>query len=350
MRLPQQCQRIGGSLPFGEVNSRAWLWLCVLSWVSLLGTTLPCSAEDFSLDADGLRSGRRLDSRWSAGAEAFIAKPRFSSDWSIRRTEEDLAGNARVRDQPVDWDFTASPRVWLRYESRQRIGLQATWWSLDSDANGLSSQPPANGFGELAHPDLHGVDLFTVVPAERLTAAARLDMDVLDLEVTRRTSLGTYDWGVAAGLRRAEVERWDRLQRFNAVGDLAGTAAVWQETSGWGPSVHLFTQRDAFDYLQLTAGLRTSLLFVDAERRLSAVEDLDLPTTFSTSYESVSEELLPTVTVGFGGSWQGRGERTLGWSLRFGFEAQWWRGVGSLADETADLSLLGISLGAGYQW
>jgi hypothetical protein len=280
----------------------------------------------------------------------LVLQPRFAEDWVLRRTDEDLGGNQRIVERHGDWGFAAAPRLWVEYESARRIGLRLGWWQLDTAPDRLSENPPANGFGEITHPDLGDVDLSSVIPAETLAAAGGLEMRVLDFEVTRRFTAGDFDIGLAAGLKHAAIQRDDRLQLTNASNALAGLAHHAREIDGLGPSLRLFTEREAFACLQLSAGLRTSLLLAESQQRLRAAEDLDLPTPFTTDLVSDGEEVLPVVEILMGAAWHGKTARTRGWMVRGGVEAQWWSGVGTLADADADLALLGLSFGGGYRW
>lgn len=287
---------------------------------------------------------------WRAGADLVFLQPRFNADVGLIRTEEDVASNVSITQLNFDRNFTAAPRVWFAYETVAAVGLQASWWQLSSSAEGISQQPPANGFGELAHPAINGVDLASVVPAERLSAASSLDLYAIDLEVTKRASLSGWDLLLTAGIRHAAVDRFDQLELRNQLGDLAGLAGLSQQVSGLGPTIRLATERQVFDQFSWGTNLRTSLLLASRERRLAAAEDLDLLTPFTTRFLTEQDGFLPIVSAGVSLSWRGQGPLSDGLAITAGLESEWWSGVGTLSDEHADMSLLGLSCGISYAW
>jgi len=310
-----------------------------------------CAPQTFAQSSGAALSQSPLQSPgWRAGADLVFLQPRFNDDVGLIRTEEDVNNNASISQLNFDRDFTAAPRVWISYETVAAIGLRASWWQLSSSAAGISQQPPANGFGELAHPAIHGVDLASVVPAERLSAASALGLYAIDLEVTKRASLSGWDLLLTAGIRHAAVDRFDQLELRNQVGDVAGVAGLSQQVNGLGPTICLSTERQVFDQLSWGTNLRSSLLFASRERRLAAAEDLDLLTPFTTRFLTEQTGFLPIMSAGVSLSWRGRGPLSDGLMITAGLESEWWSGVGTLSDEHADMSLLGLSCGLSYAW
>ena len=294
--------------------------------------------------------GAEQPSLWTAGASAVFLQPRLGHDTALRITEEDLAGNVRIVDENFARDFTAAPRTWLRYESAAGIGLNVQWWMLTSQADTLTRNPPANGFGEIAHPSLYGVDLSSVVPAESLSATSALDIYAIDLEVTKRVPFDQWDLLVAAGMRHAGLDRQDGLQLRNTTGALAGVATLDESLSGLGPRLRLRTERPVFEQFSWSADLATSLLVATNERRLRAIEDMDLTTPFSTNFATNSDLIVPIMETAIALQWQGQSDLTEGLFFSGGLEAQWWAGVGSLNSDDTNLSLFGLSLSGGYRW
>lgn len=289
-------------------------------------------------------------SQWSAGFDFVFAQARFSDHVGLAEEEEDLDGNSHSQSLRFEHDFQLTPRTWVGYQTDADVGLRAAWWQMDSDADRLEAQPAASGFGEVSHPDLADVDLSSVVPAERLVADSSLELYAIDLEVTKAARLAHWDLLFAAGLRHAAFDQQHQWTLYNAGGDLAGEATLAQRLSGLGPTLSIASTRTAFERLRMTAGLRASLLLANSKTRLAAIEDADLATSFTTRAADDGEDLLPILETHVRAEWIGRETAYGRWLLSGGIEAQWWSGVGTASDPAADLAILGLTIGTGWEW
>lgn len=331
-----QGSRLGSAL---LSSARSWLLVIVVG--SVIGMA--------SLPSRGF--GQAASGNWMAGAEVLFLEASFANDLAIRRAEEDLLGNAELRDFNFDQGLSAAPRTWIEYQSAYDIGARASWWMLNSASDPLVLNPPLNGFGELTHPPLFGIDLSSVIPAESLVASTELDLHVIDLEVTKRMLFTSWQIEMSAGLRYAGIEQQSVWSLRNAANQLAGNASWDQETTGIGPTFRVASRRLAFnDLLALEAGLRASLLRAEIDTLVEGGEDLDLPTPFTTSYRDDREDLLPIVELRFGGqvSLAPLGLKRI--VMGAGIESQWWSGVGTASDVSADLGLHGFYLSASALW
>lgn len=288
--------------------------------------------------------------RITAQVEAVFAQPRFShhSAWMIE--DEDLLGNSVTRAESFQHDFAAAPRVTLEYHSPENIGLRSSWWILSSEAGSLRGNPPGSGFGEIRHPQLYGINLSSVVPAETLFAENEFDLYSIDLEVTKHWDLGPWSLLTSAGLRHAAIDQTTRYQLRNGVSDLAGTADLAQSLAGIGPTLSFTSQRTAWERLQMAATLRASILLSQSKIRLQGAEDLDLPTPFTTNYTETADDLLPILETRWQVGWNIWQGTRCDWTSHAGVEAQWWSGVGTASDPQADLAILGLFVGTGFHW
>jgi len=286
----------------------------------------------------------------TAQVEAVFAQPRFShqSAWMIE--DEDLLGNSVTRTESFQHDFAAAPRLTLEYQSPENIGLRSSWWLLTSEAGTLRGNPPVSGFGEIRHPELYGINLCSVVPAETLSAENEFDLYAIDLEVTKNWDLGPWSLLTSAGLRHAAIDQTTRYQLRNGLGDLAGTAELTQSLAGIGPTLSFTSQRTAWERLQMAATLRASILLSQSKIGLHGAEDLDLPTPFTTEYTENANDLLPILETRWQVGWNIWQGNRFDWTSHVGVEAQWWSGVGSASDPQADLAILGLFVGTGFHW
>ena len=95
---------------------------------------------------------------------------------------------------------------------------------------------------------------------------------------------------------------------------------------------------------------RASLLFGEGETSLTAGEDLDLASAFTTTRTSSNDDLLPILEAQWGVDWRAPITPCHDFFLTAALEGQWWSGVGSASDDDSDLGLLGFVLGLGLRY
>ena len=91
-------------------------------------------------------------------------------------------------------------------------------------------------------------------------------------------------------------------------------------------------------------------LFGDGDATLTAGEDLDLASAFTTTRTSSSDDLLPILESQVGVDWRRAITPCHDFYVSAALEGQWWGGVGTAADDDADLGLFGVAIGLGLQY
>lgn len=302
---------------------------------------------DWRIMAEDFDAGLSPTSRWLVGFDAVFAAPRLTDNVGLIEEVEDASANVVIQETTFRHDLEFSPRAWLEYRCDDEFSLRTSWWQLDSDAASIGLGPDASGFGEIRHPELYIVDLSITQPAERLAAASSVDLRVLDLEIAKRTLLGGWDLSYAAGIRHVSVDTTYQLTALNTVGALSGQATRRREVDGVGPLVRIRSGRMWGDRVLITAGLTGAVLLSESETRLSAIEDVDLPTAVTTDAFADGQQVLPMIearfTVERAIERSGRGH----WLVRGGLESQWYGGLQTPAGEDTDLGVLGLFIGIG---
>ncbi len=307
--------------------------------------------ESAELVSSGQPSNRvPSGSRWTFTTEAVFAQPRFSHDTALTVTDENLNGDTRSNTVPFRYGFSSAPRISIDYQTPSDIGLRASWWMLSNNAERITQSPPASGFGEVTHPGLFGVDLSSVVPAETLMAKSQFELYSVDIEVTKRATLKHWELLASAGLRHAAFDHQTQYELRNVANAIAGQANLNQRLSGLGPTVSLTSRRQAWDRFIMSATLRASLLMAESDLELQGAEDLDLATPFTTLHQDSTPDLLPIVETRWEGKWIIHQSSHGSLTCNLGVEAQWWSGVGTASDPSADLAILGLTAGGAWNW
>jgi hypothetical protein len=217
----------------------------------------------------------------AVGADLAILSPHLGSI--------NLGGSLLGYVHPVplqvtpDFDYYASPRVWVASQNCEGLGLRAAYWQFD---NATSLQIP--------HPlDLGGLglgDFDLDVSIYDPSISVGLEAHTMDLEVTQRTSFCSMGVQIAGGVRYAKMRTdlafsgevefgTDYLtQREDGLPIKAG---VFAEFEGMGPTIALDVVRPVgCRGFALVGGLRGAWLYGVTDAGTSAdlqeLADIDL--------------------------------------------------------------------------
>ncbi len=290
---------------------------------------------------------------WFAGVEFTFVKPRFSENVAFSTLDDDGAGLRTFTDTEFDYDLEMSPRAWIGAAFSDSWSWRCTYWQFDQSPATASTSPPANGNGEITHPNFNvddpnfaDVDLSTTVPTDVFTAASDLDAYTIDIEAVKNARINRWLLGVAGGVRYAST-----TQSYNA--SLSDGTAVTdqldysQEIEGIGPTISLSGLRPLYNRVNIVCAARGSLLFGDGVSRFTAVEDL-LGAPATTVRVTSRDDLLPIGEARLGLEWMSqRTPRNIQWLLSTAMEGQIWGNAGNSYNESADLGFFGFSVGAG---
>ncbi len=297
-------------------------------------------------------SGCNRGAKFFAGYTATFLQPRFSENIAFTTTESDGATFNTITNTEFNYDHEYAPRVNFGWEHQDGIGMRATWWHLDTEADTETTNPPANGFGSITHPTFGTVDISTAIPTDVFTASSSIEAYTVDLEGTKQTSFCGWDFGVGGGLRYANLEQTYLAQMSDNASTLRGEIDYRSSIEGFGPTISLNASRPLTRRLDLFCRARGSLLYGDGKSTLSAGEDLDLASPFTTNQSTSRDDLLSIGEVQLGLKWQGvkRSHRifTPYWSI--GLESQYWSGVGNATSQDGSIGFFGGNVSVGLDW
>lgn len=288
--------------------------------------------------------------RWSAGFQFTFLKPRYDSNPAFTVTESDGASLDVLTVRDFDYDLKLTPRVWLQRESANGVGWRAQYWQFDDNGNSLATSPPANGFGRVDHPAFGNVDIGSTIPSDIFSASTSLNAYAIDLEGTKTVDFCSWWLNVTAGIRHASITQDYAAQLRNANGGLRGRLDYSHRVSGIGPTMSLTATRSVGPCWTFFGMSRAALLFDEGRSRLSATEDADLTTPFTTRRVTQRDDLLPIGELQVGGEWKPTMVSRKGvcaWqpTISAALEGQLWGNVGSATSEQGDLGFFGFNIG-----
>jgi len=287
--------------------------------------------------------------RWFAGFEATFLKPHFTSNPAYTLMESDGSSFENYTDVEFSYDMQFAPRVFVGLQMGEEIGLRATWWHFDNDPDVLLAQPPANGFGSITPPSFGSVDISTTVPGSSFQAGTGLTAYTLDLDITREFCVSHWRIGAFGGLRYAEIDQKYLAQTTNASGALTGQIDYQHGLSGIGPTIGLYASIPVATRIELFSEARGAVLFGEATSSLTAGEDLDLASAFTTTSTTNRDEVMTIGEVELGLRWQGCRRRCWQPFGSIAMEGQTWGDAGNATSEDGNVGFFGFNASFGFR-
>jgi hypothetical protein len=327
----------GESIPYTESAGMVSAGSC-----SSCGPSTPCDSCDMPYS-------RQRWSRWNAGFAFAFVEPRYSNNRALTVADSGTS-SATATDTSFDYDMELSPRLWLAWGDAESLGWRVQWWQLDEGANQVVAEAPISGLGLVSPVEFAEIDISVSLPGERLTADSHVELYAIDFEGMRHVDFDCWSLMAAGGLRYASIEQHYRVQATNIAGAQSGSIEEHRTLDGIGPTFLLEARRPLTKRLAVFSNARASLLFGEGETTLTAGEDLDLASAFTTTRSSANDDLLPILETQWGIDWRSPITPCHDFFLTAALEGQWWSGVGSASHEDADLGLFGFALGLGLRY
>jgi hypothetical protein len=257
-----------------------------------------------------------------AGAELPILKPHV--DTILAGDSPFLDIGLAIRDIPQvrDFDYDASPRVWVGYVGCSGLGIRARWWQFDETEG--TEGPIYDEFGNLIFDGR--VD-------------GGLELSATDFEVTDTICLGpTWQLLLSGGVRYAEFRFFGQIDGdLGGVGE--GASGIEDYFDGIGATVAAELRRSLCWDLGLFASVRGSVLFGDEV--FGVFDDFVVPLSFRFEESAI---VRPVWEIQLGLDWSREICDGVHFVTRALGEVQYWD---SIRDEYA-IGLAGITLTAGF--
>ena len=240
---------------------------------------------------------------WEAGVDVLFVRPYIGLDHGARISVDSLT-------TAPQYDYEASPRVWLRWEGCAGYGARVRWWRLDQESDTVTLVDAA----------------FTEV------GFTSTELDVLDLELTVRGCCCGWDLLTTGGLRYIDFSH-DRTGTSTPL-TVANSFREFDQTDfeAYGPTLAVEARYPMCGCVTPFINIRGSLLTGDEEKVL-------LDQTFDPGANLISEntntfiwdEITYTLEMQIGAEWTrctNYGELFVSASV----EGQYWNRIGALLE------------------
>lgn len=263
---------------------------------------------------------------WFAGADLAVLKPYFGGG---------VLFGGDLQGSPT-FDYYATPRLYVGHRGPSDMGLRMRYWTFDQAADPLVL---ADDFGSTT------------------TLTSALDIQTLDLEVTKVLFVSGVHWDLGAGVRYGRVESRRTFQALNEppVPDLTGIKELDFEGLGMTFSIEGRNQIGNSN-LSVVGTLRASLLVGDQDLYAeSRIEEQMFQ--FDGSFR---DKMVPIIEPQVGLEWVMPTKRGRLF-LRAMIEGQWWTNAVTAVFDTGevvmtqevnaeDIGFIGGTLSAIYLW
>ena len=286
-----------------------------------------------------------------AGAEMVWLKPHFNSATAFSLSDLPLTPDgddpSAMQNIPFEYDYEISPRIWFGYRAASGTGVRARYWLYDhlASENVFDGNYPFASISVRVPNAIVEFPLLLPITGGWIEAAHRLDLETIDVEVTRDITFGPTVLRVAGGLRYLDMS-----QEYKACAT-DGTYCYAmvdydQHFEGIGPTIALEVGHELWCCFSIYAHVRGSVLFGNRNSRLEGFWSNTVLGTGTILNDSPSgDNVLSVGEVGLGL------EANFGTVFaRIGYEGQLWWGAGGPTDSTSDLGLHGFHVTGGLMF
>lgn len=281
------------------------------------------------------------------GADYISVMPHVEGDVAYS-----LFQGGGVIDRSFTWDDVDTVRFFLGYNNDNGYGGRLRYWQFDDSAN---PEAIAVAGGQVALAQVNNFAPYTATgqlianPGQILVAEYDLNLDVLDMEVTKQLRYRDTTFMFASGLRYAELEQQYRVSG-GATPTPPGAAPTFTAAlnhkhgiDAIGPtlSAEIWHPVRPCSRLSVYAAGRVSVLF----GQQSQVWETIAGGAVNGSYSRINDDdVLPVTEISVGSQY----DFDSGLFIRGGWEGQIWHGAGGPNSITGDLAFEGFSFSAGF--
>lgn len=285
-----------------------------------------------------------------AGAEMVWLKPHFSSATAfslgdVPLGDPNLPDPTSVSNVPFDYDYDISPRIWFGYRSACGTGWRARYWLYDHVAatEDFSATFPFPFVNVRAPTTIAEIPLTLPTTGGVLETGHRLDLETIDVEVTRDVTVGCTVLRVSGGVRYLDMTQQYRACTTDGV-FCYSMVDFDQNFEGIGPTIALEVGHELWCCFSFYGHIRGSVLFGHRSSRLDTFNFFPTPLTGILDSPR-GDEVISIGEIGMGL------EANFGTVFaRVGYEGQIWWGAGGPTDSTSDLGLHGFHVTGGLMF
>lgn len=273
---------------------------------------------------------------WATGFSWVFLKPFYGANEAVSVTNFG-PGGFTTTGRDFDYSLDLSPRVFVEYVARNDLGVRATWFGFESDADGITQVVPG---GSIVETPLGQ----SASPGQSVHADSDFDIDTIDLDLTQRLQVRRSLVNIGAGLRWAGYDHTYRSSIAGPAGSAHGSAS--RSFDGIGPTVFAEWRRPVGSTrFSLLANVRGSMLFGEAKN--NSVVESPFGTTYSSSK---SDDFVAIGETQLGGEWSAWISQRTVLFVQVAWETQYWLGAGTALDHNDDLGLFGFNTTVGLEW
>lgn len=289
-----------------------------------------------------------------AGVSAVFLKPAFDTDTAFLTEDQTPGPGTITTSNDFSYNYQTAPRINLGLIDNEGLSAQVRWFQLE-DNSGSGATAPNNFFF------FNGLPTKTAIGGLRaggqasdfINTTSSLKLYTIDVDLSQELNFERWQTTFGGGYRHASVS-----QSYSAIGTASGSQVMsdaGHRFDGNGlvvfgearrPLGLLDRRSKGTSSLSLISSAKYSALWGNS--KYSAVDRNPGPVVATAQTESKKSMSIAELQVGMQADFVLQ-TGALVW-VRAAWEGMWWRGAGSPASESGDLSLLGGSITLGMDW
>lgn len=301
------------------------------------------------------------------GYSLFLANPTMKESFQATTLNDGgtpgagASGDDTLSLVPLEENHDPSHRVWLGVAGANDVGLRATYWNYDQQADPfqvVSSGPTGLGTGTripsaTVTSVIFPATITSALPGDILTVQNGLDVDTLDVEGTLDLQFGYTDLRIGGGMRHASVEQTYRSSILR--GGAEEASLNWlRKFEGIGPTISVDARRQLGNTgLSAVGRARGALLYGEKTIQREAtgtiaapVPSLVLPNGAPASVAMTEgEDFAAAIELGLGAEWRHDLGNFGHFYIQGMYEGQLWTAAGEPTLTFLGFEGLNLSLG-----
>ncbi len=277
---------------------------------------------------------------WSAGYSFVFLRPYYGSNEAFLVQQNTGPGSFTTTTEEFDYSLDLSSRVFVEYVGQRDVGIRATWFGFQTDSNSVSEVVGANTIAATPLNEL-------AFPGDTIAAESAIDLDTIDLDVTRRIRIRRSMVNLGGGFRWAS---YDHDYVSGVSGPFGSNGSASRRFNGFGPTLFAELRRpigsSQFSFL---ANLRGSMLYGEGESESVVTAQTPFGAVTSVT-RNESDDFVATAESQLGVEWSAWVNQRSVLFVQTALETQYWLGIGTPLDRNDDLGLFGFSTTVGLEW
>lgn len=281
------------------------------------------------------------------GYKFLFIKPQMKESFEATVTN---VGTGELTLVPLDYNFNATPNIWIGYRASQQLGVRVNYWGYDHSGNGQTLVSDGlNLPGATATTVIYPAAIIAPAPGDVLQTSNSLNVQTFDAEGTYDLHLQRTALTVGGGIRFATTDQQMHAAASRGVVPI-GVLDWRRKFSGLGPTVSAAVDQPLVGGFSAVGNFRGSLLYGQKDLNRTVVGDITPAVVAGSPVVNLNnaDEVVAAMDLGIGLRYSIPVKQRAELFVQGTFEGQLWTEAG--APTLTFLGFQGFGLATGFTY